>query len=83
MLLHKFNVNVAIANILVCQKSLDDLQKPSYEIWLNRGKRAWSKNHIAQGTNRSGLFLVFIETLPKHTQQKLACFKTFPSKIQN
>ena len=43
MLLHKSYINVAIANILLCRKSLYDLSSPKYKIRLgaNCVKRAW------------------------------------------
>ena len=53
MLLHKSNINVAIANILLYRKSLYDLPRRKYKIiknWCGRGQkgRGSSKCHIGE-----------------------------------
>ena len=42
MLLHKSNINVAIANILLGRKYLSDLQKPRYEKLASRTTQKWA-----------------------------------------
>ena len=46
MLLHKLYINMAIANILMYQKSLYDLSGPKYEIRILRESQEKGRGHM-------------------------------------